>query len=95
MHAWTAEMMSRLPGVRMTPDAPLSAYTTLRLGGPADLLAEPASAEEITALLRAASEMNVPVTVIGRGSNLLVRDGGVRGLTLRVANGMRKLSVDG
>ena len=95
MRAWTAEMMNRLPGVRMTPDAPLSVYTTLRLGGPADLLAEPASAEEIAALLRAASELEVPVTVIGRGSNLLVRDGGIRGLTLRVANGMRKLSADG
>ena len=95
MHEWIAEMTKRLPGVRMTPDAPLSACTTLRLGGPADLLAEPSSPEETAALFRAADELGIPVTVIGRGSNLLVRDGGVRGLTIRIAQGMRGLSVDG
>ena len=95
VRAWTAEMMNRLPGVKMTSDAPLSVCTTLRLGGPADLLAEPASAEEIADLLRVAKEFDVPVTVIGRGSNLLVRDGGVRGLVIRLAQGMRKLSLEG
>lgn len=95
MQAWTSKMMKLAPGVKMTPDAPLSACTTLRLGGPADLLAEPANADELAKLFRTAAELDVPVTVIGRGSNLLVRDGGIRGLTIRIAQGMRKLSVDG
>ena len=70
------QLAAALAGIRLLKDAPLSACTTLRLGGPADLLAEPVSAEELRRCLTAAREADVPVTVIGRGSNLLIRDGG-------------------
>ncbi len=63
---------------------PMDKYTTLRVGGPADYFAEPSSEEELSALLNAAKEAGVPVLLMGNGSNLLVRDGGFRGLAIRL-----------
>lgn len=82
-----------MPGRRITLAAPMSRYTTLRLGGPADVLCEPSTAEEVAWALACAREAGVPVTVIGNGSNLLVRDGGVRGLVLRVADAFARVSA--
>ena len=76
-------------------DADMRRYTTLKLGGTADYLAFPRSAEEITALFREAREAGMPVTVIGHGSNLLVRDGGIRGLVIRVEKNMREIHREG
>lgn len=72
--------------------APMSRYTTLRLGGPADVLAEPATVEQLRAALLAAKEQQAPVTLIGNGSNLLVRDGGIRGLVIRLAENFSEVS---
>ena len=66
------------------PNAEMSQYTTLKLGGPADYLAFPRSREEIAAMFAEAGRYGMPVTVIGHGSNLLVLDGGIRGLVIRV-----------
>jgi len=76
-------------------NAPMKAYTSLRLGGPADYLAFPRSGEEIAALLAEAGKAGLPVTVIGRGSNLLVLDGGIRGLVIRVERGMKAVRAEG
>ena len=76
-------------------NVPLSACTTLRLGGPADFLAEPGSEAELQEALTWARERGLPVTVIGRGSNLLVRDGGIRGLVIRIAGSLGGLTVAG
>lgn len=70
-------------------------YTTLKLGGPADWMAMPASAEDIAGLLAEAGEHGIPVTVLGRGSNVLVLDGGIRGLVIRMGRGMSGLEVSG
>lgn len=64
---------------------PMSLHTSFRIGGPADYYAEPQSVEELQALLQAAKAINLPVTIIGNGTNLLVKDGGIRGLVIRVA----------
>ena len=77
------------------PDAPMRDYTTLRLGGPADWLITPGNEEELILIMREAEENKIPVTVIGRGSNLLVLDGGIRGAVIRIAQGMRGCSVRG
>ncbi len=84
-----------LPGMKLTAGAEMARYTTFRLGGPADLLAEPGSAEEAARTLEMARTAGVPVTVIGNGSNLLVLDGGIRGLTVRVARAMSALTFSG
>ncbi|MBE5804196.1 MAG: UDP-N-acetylmuramate dehydrogenase [Clostridiales bacterium] len=81
--------------MKMIRMAPMAQYTTLRLGGPADMLAEPGSPEQLVQLLQAANELNIPVTLIGHGSNLLVKDGGVRGLVIRICREMRRIEVRG
>lgn len=74
---------------------PMSEHTTLKLGGPADYLVYARSAEEINALFAEAGAYNLPVTVIGHGSNLLVLDGGIRGLVICIGKNMRKITRKG
>ena len=74
---------------------PMSAHTTLKLGGPADYMVFPKDGEEIAAMFREAAENSVPVTVIGHGSNLLVLDGGIRGLVICIGKNMRKITREG
>ena len=61
---------------------PLAKRTTLRVGGPADIYVEPVSEADLAATLRFAAERSLPFFVLGRGSNLLIRDGGVRGVVI-------------
>ena len=73
-------------------DEPMRRHTTLKIGGPADALAEPSSIDAIAALCRLCAARGIRLTVIGGGSNLLVRDGGVRGVVLGTRN-LRGLSL--
>lgn len=68
--------------------------TTLRIGGPADAWFEPASRDDLVAVLREAASRGVPVTPVGAGSNLLVRDGGIEGLVV-CPKALRRLARDG
>ncbi len=63
-------------------DEPMRRHTTLKIGGPADALATPATIGAVVALARLCAERALPLTVVGGGSNLLVRDGGIRGVVL-------------
>ena len=74
---------------------PMSGHTTLKLGGPADYLAFPGNEKEIAALFAEANAAGMPVTVIGHGSNLLVLDGGIRGLVICIGKNMRKIVREG
>lgn len=74
---------------------PMSRHTTFRVGGPADLMYFPASAEQLAAALKAAKERNISVLVMGNGSNMIVRDGGIRGLVIVLGERFAKISVDG
>lgn len=80
--AWT----DNLPTVRgkLLLNEPLGPYTWFRVGGAADALFIPADAEDLADFLKALPE-SVPVTIIGVGSNLIVRDGGVEGVVIRLA----------
>ena len=82
-------------GYEVIRDADMRRYTTLKLGGTADWLAFPRSREEITGLFAEAGQAGLPVTVIGHGSNLLVLDGGIRGLVIRVEKNMRAIRREG
>ncbi len=66
-------------------DAPLDAVTSLRIGGPADALVTPADVRDVCRIVRQASAAHVPLMVLG-GTNLLVRDGGVRGVVVSLSN---------
>ena len=63
---------------------PLASHTWLRLGGPADYFAEPTTLDQLTALVRRCREADVPMRLLGSGSNVLVRDAGVRGVVARL-----------
>ncbi len=71
-------VVSRATVVRR--NEPLAKHTTLRVGGPADVYVEPASEEDLAGVVKFCNGHDVPFFVIGRGSNLLVRDGGFRGV---------------
>jgi UDP-N-acetylmuramate dehydrogenase len=76
-------------------DEPLRRYTAWKIGGPADALLEPKSTDELVAAVVLARENGIPVTVLGGGTNVLVRDGGVRGLTVRLAKALTSVEVQG
>jgi UDP-N-acetylmuramate dehydrogenase len=86
----------KMPEVRgrLTPAKPLSELTWLRVGGPADWLFQPADLEDLQAFL-AALDPSVPVFPMGVGSNLIVRDGGLRAVVIRLGRGFNGISVDG
>ncbi len=81
----------REPAIGVQRHIPLDKYTTLRVGGPADYFAEPSSETELNALLNAAKEAGLPVLLMGKGSNLLVRDGGFRGLVIRLGGAFSRI----
>jgi len=73
---------------------PLARHTTMRIGGPAQFWAEPETEEGFARLVKFTKERGIPLFIIGRGSNLLVRDGGIRGVVVHLARGeFRKLEV--
>ena len=76
-------------------DEPMSRRTTFRVGGPADVLFLPESAGQVVRALDAAREAGVPAIVIGNGSNLLVRDKGIRGLVIALGEGFSEVRIDG
>lgn len=73
------------PGAVVRADEPMARRTTLRVGGAADLYIEPATESDLSATLRFCESRDLPVFILGRGSNLLVRDGGVRGAVICLA----------
>jgi len=76
---------------RLLPNVLLSELTWLRAGGPAQLLFTPAGADDLAYFL-SRCPLDIPVTVIGVGSNLLVRDGGVPGVVIRLARGFNEIA---
>jgi len=99
------DLMDRMPRVRgaYTANAPLAPLTWFRVGGAADILFEPEDAEDLAQFLAArpaprdrpgpAQGQAWPVSVIGAGSNVLIRDGGVRGVVVRLSHGFGALAV--
>jgi UDP-N-acetylmuramate--L-alanine ligase/UDP-N-acetylenolpyruvoylglucosamine reductase len=78
-----SELESRVErGTMVRVNEPLARRTTLRVGGPADILVEPSTEADLGTVLRFCREKNLPFTMLGRGSNLLVRDGGIRGVVI-------------
>ena len=88
-------LINFLPGERVRRDEPMSRHTSFKVGGCADVYCEPADAGELKCALHAAKEAGMPFTVIGNGSNLLVRDGGIRGLVIRLGDSFSAISAEG
>ena len=85
--AWAAALAPILGADRLRRDVPLAPYTTFRIGGPADLLYDATTAEELATAVTAARRAEIPVFVLGLGANILIGDLGFHGLVVRnVAN---------
>jgi len=94
---WYAELSGQLkPGSILKRDEPLHKHTTMRIGGPAQLWFEPEDEDDLRLGLCFAHDRGIPVTFIGRGSNLLVRDGGILGLCVHLGRPFfSRIEVDG
>ncbi|MFT0861910.1 UDP-N-acetylmuramate dehydrogenase [Ancylobacter sp. G4_0304] len=91
----TAELAARLPDLRgrLIANQPLADLIWFRVGGPAQLLFTPADEDDLAYFLKALPA-DIPVTVIGLGSNLIVRDGGVPGVVIRLGRGFSAIAVE-
>jgi UDP-N-acetylmuramate dehydrogenase len=78
------QWLSRLLGANVRFDEPMAAHTSFRIGGPADALVQPESDAQLKEILQWRQQKRIPYLVIGGGTNLLVRDGGIRGLVIHL-----------
>ena len=76
-------------------DAPLAEHASWQIGGPADLLVEPHSVDQVAAVVRFANSHHIPLVVIGQGTNLLFDDAGLRGIVLKLGHNFSKIVVKG
>lgn len=90
----THDLTLPTPRGTLTANRPLDNLTWLRVGGPADWLFQPADAEDLAGFL-AALDPAVAVFPIGVGSNMIVRDGGIRGVVIRLGRGFNGIQIDG
>src|SRR5204862_1653879 len=75
--------IQRRVGVKTSRDEPLARFTTMRVGGPADLFASVHNIHELRAIVRFARSRGIPLTLLGRGSDVVIADAGVRGLVVQ------------
>jgi len=89
-------LIDTLPPIRgrMQANSVLAPATWFRVGGPAEVLVRPADANDLSAFL-SALPLEVPVTIIGAASNLIIRDGGIAGVVIRLARGFGDIAIDG
>lgn len=80
---------------KIRKDEPMRSHTTFRVGGPADYFVTPETDGEITEVIRACREYEIPYYIVGNGSNLLVGDKGFRGVVIQIFKSMNQITVDG
>ncbi|WP_404449989.1 UDP-N-acetylmuramate dehydrogenase [Sutcliffiella horikoshii] len=94
MEALVKELQEKEVG-KVLPNEPLSNHTTMKIGGPADVLVEPKSLEKLQETMETINQYQVKWTAIGRGSNLLVSDLGIEGVVIKLGNGMDHMEIEG
>ncbi|MBC7286691.1 MAG: UDP-N-acetylmuramate dehydrogenase [Armatimonadetes bacterium] len=87
--------LSRLKDLRLSVNEPLSLHTSFGLGGPADLYIEPQTPSALAEVIRIVSAADCPLLVLGRGTNVLVSDEGVRGAVVATHPGLNRIEVHG
>ena len=87
------ELIKNFPNLIIKENEPLSNYSYTKTGGPADILFFPASIAEVTAVINWTREAGYPLTILGNASNLIVRDGGIRGVTV-ILTELNQITVD-
>ena len=90
-----AELRRALPGLTLRENEPMAAHCAFRIGGPADLFAEPDSEVQAQALLRFLRERGICPVFVGNGSNLLVHDAGIRGVVVHIGPALGEIRQTG
>ncbi|MDU2065248.1 MAG: UDP-N-acetylmuramate dehydrogenase [Sporomusaceae bacterium] len=90
-----AELQTALVTGKVLFDEPMKDHTTFQIGGPADYFILPGSQQEVAEVMRITAKHQIPVTVIGNGSNLLVRDGGIAGAVVALGDNMAFMQANG
>ena len=93
-HQWYKDLESKIKQGVLKIDEPLSKYTMTKLGGCADILVIPTTIDETEATVRYAYEHDIPLLLLGNGSNMVVRDGGVRGIVLHLSK-LKHVKIEG
>lgn len=89
------QLYTMLSAAQVRLDEPLANHTTFKIGGPADVLVLPATLEEVSHVLKTARRCQLSITILGNGSNVLVLDGGIRGVVLKINSEMSTISHEG
>ncbi len=89
-----ARELATIPGLEVREKEPLSRHTSFGIGGPADLLAIPLTPEALRRAVAAATRFGTQPLYLGNGTNMIVRDGGVRGLVIRMAGGLNEITME-
>jgi UDP-N-acetylmuramate dehydrogenase len=92
---WQEKARTELAGLKLSFKKPMADLTTFKIGGPIDLLVEPNNTEELERILVFCLDNNLPWLTIGSGSNLLVRDGGIRGIGIKLAGEFERWEIKG
>ena len=90
----TTYLQEHMPGKFFLQEA-MSKHTSFRIGGPADLLIAPTTEAEVAQVVTKVRNCQLPLTVIGNGSNLLVRDKGIRGVVVKLGNNLKHMQCSG
>jgi UDP-N-acetylmuramate dehydrogenase len=80
---------------RVLFDAPMRRFTSMKVGGPADCLLFPRTVDELAKVVQCARRKKIPFLIMGKGTNLVIRDKGVRGWIINLTQGMKKIEIDG
>ncbi len=87
--------LAQLPGIKVFTDEPMTAHTSFGIGGKADLLAMPDSIETLAAAIRVLTNAEINICYVGNGTNLLVRDGGIRGAVIKLSGALTGIRRQG
>lgn len=92
---WRNELARVFPDAQIRWDEPMAPHTTMNVGGPADAFWQPRSVDELQAAIVFAREQQLPLLVMGNGSNLIVRAGGIRGIVLQIGAALNGCRIQG
>ena len=89
------DIEKHIDGSKIRYNEPMKKHTTLKVGGNSDVLVWPENIHDVTSVLKFAKENDIPVTVIGNGSKLLVKDGGIRGIVIKFGSKFSSVEING
>jgi UDP-N-acetylmuramate dehydrogenase len=90
-----SEILNYLPADRLLFNEDMKNHTTFKIGGPVDLMIMPRDEEDVRTVISLCREKDIPLFIFGMGSNLLVRDGGIRGIAMKLGDNLDEVEVQG